>query len=214
MDKVSSTLQGSESRITSFRHAVRIFKNGESSARDLISTMHSLVGEMDDCAPLVNGLVDLLDDADRSKALAQAWNEYRVERTQFPSLTRPAPAQRRGAFRERDMRGRVAGAATCAASNVLRQPRAVRCGPTSNVLPPPHRVMARANRGAKGTLPVPLHAVVGHAHHPGLAGACGRTRRCQPCCRAAGKVVRRHAVRLLLRHVHATTVRSARPLYL
>uniref|UniRef100_V5EZI6 RING-type E3 ubiquitin transferase n=1 Tax=Kalmanozyma brasiliensis (strain GHG001) TaxID=1365824 RepID=V5EZI6_KALBG len=86
MDKVSSTLQ-SESRITSFRHSVRVFKNGESSARDLISTIHSLVGEMDDCAPLVNGLMDLLDDANKSKALSDAWNGYRIERTQFPSLT-------------------------------------------------------------------------------------------------------------------------------
>nr|CDI55951.1 cytoplasmic protein [Melanopsichium pennsylvanicum 4] len=65
MDKVSSTLNGSEQRITSFRHSVRIFKNGESSARDLISTIHSLVGEMDDCAPLVNGLVDLVEDQDK-----------------------------------------------------------------------------------------------------------------------------------------------------
>lgn len=96
MDKVSSALSGSESRITSFRHAVRLFKNGESSARDLISTIHSLVGgEMDDCAPLVNGLLDLLDDKDKSKALSDAWNLYRVERTQFPSLT-PAGASASG----------------------------------------------------------------------------------------------------------------------
>ncbi|CBQ69886.1 conserved hypothetical protein [Sporisorium reilianum SRZ2] len=87
MDKVSSTFGGSEARITSFRHSVRAFKQGESSARDLISTFHSLVGEMDECAPLVNGLVDLLDDEDKSKALADAWNQYRIERTQFPSLT-------------------------------------------------------------------------------------------------------------------------------
>ncbi|SPO30149.1 uncharacterized protein UTRI_05988 [Ustilago trichophora] len=87
MDKVASTLNNSESRITSFRHSVRQFKNGESSARDLISTIHSLVGEMDDCAPLVNGLVDLLDDQDKSRALGDAWNAYRIERTQFPSLT-------------------------------------------------------------------------------------------------------------------------------
>ena len=85
MDKVAATLN-SESRITSFRHSVRAFKNGESSARDLISTIHSLVGDMDDCAPLVNGLVDLLDDKDKSKALSDAWNGYRIERTQFPSL--------------------------------------------------------------------------------------------------------------------------------
>ncbi|TKY88133.1 hypothetical protein EX895_002843 [Sporisorium graminicola] len=87
MDKVSSTFSGSEARITSFRHTVRAFKQGESSARDLISTFHSLVGEMDECAPLVNGLVDLVDDKDKSKALADAWNQYRIERTQFPSLT-------------------------------------------------------------------------------------------------------------------------------
>lgn len=87
MDKVSSTLNGSEARITSFRHSLRAFKNGESSARDLISTIHSLVGDMDDCAPLVNGLVDLLDDRDKGRALGDAWNQYRIERTQFPSLT-------------------------------------------------------------------------------------------------------------------------------
>ncbi|SPO31212.1 uncharacterized protein UTRI_05988_B [Ustilago trichophora] len=87
MDKVASTLNNSEQRITSFRRSVRQFKNGESSARDLISTIHSLVGEMDDCAPLVNGLVDLLDDREKSKALGDAWNGYRIETTQFPSLT-------------------------------------------------------------------------------------------------------------------------------
>ncbi|KAJ1021672.1 hypothetical protein NDA16_003808 [Ustilago loliicola] len=98
MDKVSTAPSGSESRITSFRHAVRLFKNGESSARDLISTIHSLVGgEMDDCAPLVNGLLDLLDDKDKSRALGDAWSLYRVERTQFPSLT-PAAGSSAGAM--------------------------------------------------------------------------------------------------------------------
>ncbi len=87
MDKASRVLGGSEARIASFRACVRAFKSGESSARDLISTLHSLVQEMDDCAPLVNGLVDLLDDRDKSKALSDAWAGYRIERTQFPSLT-------------------------------------------------------------------------------------------------------------------------------
>ncbi|SAM85944.1 uncharacterized protein UBRO_07859 [Ustilago bromivora] len=89
MNKVSTALSASQSRITSFRHAVRLFKNGESCARDLLSTLHSLVGgEMDDCAPLVDGLLDLLDDKDKSRALSEAWDVYRLERTQFPSLTR------------------------------------------------------------------------------------------------------------------------------
>ena len=85
MDKASSAL-GSESRITTFRHAIRLFKAGESSPRDLISTIHSLVGEMDDSAPLVLGLVDLLDDKEKAASLSDAWAGYRVERTQFPSL--------------------------------------------------------------------------------------------------------------------------------
>ncbi|KAJ1594718.1 hypothetical protein NDA11_002315 [Ustilago hordei] len=88
MNKVSTALSASQSRITSFRHAVRLFKNGESSPRDLLSTLYSLVGgEMDDCAPLVDGLLDLLDDKDKSRALSQAWHLYRLERTQFPSLS-------------------------------------------------------------------------------------------------------------------------------
>lgn len=87
MDRVSSALNASESRITSFRSSVRLFKHNECSARDLISTIHSLVGDMDDASPLVQGLADLLEDPDKVQALRDAWNGYRVERTQFPSLT-------------------------------------------------------------------------------------------------------------------------------
>lgn len=87
MDQVTAMLGTSESRITSFRHAVRVFNKGESSARDLISTLHSLVGDLDRCAPLVKGLMELVDDADKTNALREAWDQYRNERTQFPSLT-------------------------------------------------------------------------------------------------------------------------------
>ncbi|GAC97750.1 hypothetical protein PHSY_005337 [Pseudozyma hubeiensis SY62] len=76
MDKVTSLLQ-TDSRITSFRHAVRLFKNNESSARDLISTFHSLVGETgEECATLVNGMIDLLDGEKREE-MGRAWNEWR-----------------------------------------------------------------------------------------------------------------------------------------
>ncbi|KAJ9475581.1 E3 ubiquitin-protein ligase HEL2 [Pseudozyma hubeiensis] len=86
MDKVTSLLQ-TDSSITSFRHAVRLFKNNESSARDLISTFHSLVGDQsEECATLVNGMIDLLDGEKREE-MGRAWNEWRLERTQFPSLT-------------------------------------------------------------------------------------------------------------------------------
>lgn len=86
MDKVSTALHSSEPRIAAFRSSVRTFRNGEASARDLISTIHTLIGEMDDCAPLVNGLIHLLEDADKKRDLLDAWNQYRIDTTQFPSL--------------------------------------------------------------------------------------------------------------------------------
>lgn len=85
--RVQGILGGSESKLGSFRSAVRIFRAGEMSANDLVDNTYSLVDDLDNTAVVINGLVDLLDtDADKKNAVLQAWNKLRIERTQFPSL--------------------------------------------------------------------------------------------------------------------------------
>lgn len=87
MGRVSAIMGNSDSRMTSFRGSVKMFRGGEMSASDLIDSIHSLVGQdVDSMSPVVNGLVDLLEDEDKKTAVRQAWSTLRVERTQFPSL--------------------------------------------------------------------------------------------------------------------------------
>ncbi|PWN28329.1 hypothetical protein BDZ90DRAFT_270655 [Jaminaea rosea] len=89
--RVTSIMGGSDAKVQNFRNAVRIFRAGEMSANDLVDTIHSLVGDssatpLDGAATVVNGLVDLLEDAGKRNDVLTAWNKLRVERTQFPSL--------------------------------------------------------------------------------------------------------------------------------
>lgn len=87
LGKVFTILDGSESKLQSFRQAVKVFRAGEMGANDLVSNIYSLVGDMDKSASVVNGLVDLLDtDQGKKQSVLNAWNQLRVERTQFPSL--------------------------------------------------------------------------------------------------------------------------------
>ncbi|CAO1614811.1 unnamed protein product [Jaminaea pallidilutea] len=84
--RVNSVMGGSDSKVQSFRSSVRVFRAGEMSANDLVDTIHSLVGDVDNAAVVVNGLVDLLEDSGKKQDVLSAWNRMRVERTQFPSL--------------------------------------------------------------------------------------------------------------------------------
>lgn len=103
MQRVLSLLGNSESKLQSFRGAVRVFRAGEMSAHDLVDTIHSLVAEqdLDNAGVVVHGLVDLLGptdaDAERKRAILDAWNRLRTERTQFPSLA-PAGASALNGF--------------------------------------------------------------------------------------------------------------------
>ncbi|CAO1626040.1 unnamed protein product [Sympodiomycopsis kandeliae] len=87
LKRVHSVMGGSDSKVGSFRNAVKIFRAGEMGASDLVDTIHSLVGDLDSSAVVVNGLVDLLDtDQDKKRSVLDAWNKLRVQRTAFPSL--------------------------------------------------------------------------------------------------------------------------------
>ncbi|KAF7341130.1 E3 ubiquitin-protein ligase hel2 [Mycena venus] len=70
------------------RAAIRSFRASESSARDLISTLWSVVDQrMESAASIVNALVDLLDEGEQREAVLSAWRGFEVEqRRQFPEL--------------------------------------------------------------------------------------------------------------------------------
>lgn len=94
LSRVSSIMGGSDAKVQNFRNAVKVFRAGEMSANDLVDTIHSLVNDssaqsataLDSAAVVVNGLVDLLEDAGKRNDVLAAWNKLRIERTQFPSL--------------------------------------------------------------------------------------------------------------------------------
>ncbi|KAJ6579388.1 hypothetical protein B0H10DRAFT_2235777 [Mycena sp. CBHHK59/15] len=75
------------------RAAIRSFRASESSARDLISTLWSVVdARMEAAASIVNALVDLLDEGEQREAVLSAWRGFEVEqRRQFPELV-PVPS--------------------------------------------------------------------------------------------------------------------------
>lgn len=77
--RVSSILNDSASQLAAFRSAVKTYRAGEMSGRDLADSLYNIVGEVDDGTVVVNGLVDLLDDEGKKRELLSAWNSLRIE---------------------------------------------------------------------------------------------------------------------------------------
>ncbi|KAJ1307966.1 hypothetical protein OPQ81_002043 [Rhizoctonia solani] len=81
-------LHASTNGATAIRGAIRSYKSSESSAKDMLTTIRTVLDEnMNTMSTLVNGLVPLFDEEKRRDIL-NAWNGMKVEqRDQFPSLT-------------------------------------------------------------------------------------------------------------------------------
>jgi hypothetical protein len=86
MDQVYAILIHSDSKMQSFRANVKVYRAGEMPSKDLVDSIYSLIGDMDQTETTVMGLVDLLDDKDKKEDVLKSWNLLRLERTQFPSL--------------------------------------------------------------------------------------------------------------------------------
>jgi hypothetical protein len=74
--------------VPAVKAGLRGFRASESSARDLISTVWTILDQnLDDTASIINTLVDLLDDEDKKIDLLSSWNGFRIEqRRHFPDL--------------------------------------------------------------------------------------------------------------------------------
>ncbi|KAG8684558.1 hypothetical protein FRC09_015310, partial [Ceratobasidium sp. 395] len=81
-------LHASTNGVTAIRGAIRSFKASESSARDMVGTIYTVLDEnMNTMSSIINALVPLFEEEKRREAL-NAWNGMKIEqRDQFPSLT-------------------------------------------------------------------------------------------------------------------------------
>ncbi|ELU44184.1 cytoplasmic protein [Rhizoctonia solani AG-1 IA] len=81
-------LYASTNGATAIRGAIRSYKSNESSAKDMLTTIRTVLDDnMNAMSTLVNGLVPLFDEEKRGDIL-NAWNGMKIEqRDQFPSLT-------------------------------------------------------------------------------------------------------------------------------
>jgi len=74
--------------IAGVKLALRDYTASQSGARDLISTIWSILDrDLDATASIVNLIVDFLEDEEKKTALLSAWNGFKVERRrEFPDL--------------------------------------------------------------------------------------------------------------------------------
>ncbi|CAE7199328.1 unnamed protein product [Rhizoctonia solani] len=81
-------LYASTNGAIAIRGAIKSYKSSESSAKDMLTTIRTVVDDnMNVVSTLVNGLVPLFDEEKR-KDILNAWNGMKIEqRDQFPSLT-------------------------------------------------------------------------------------------------------------------------------
>ncbi|KAJ7926223.1 hypothetical protein B0H13DRAFT_1973088 [Mycena leptocephala] len=88
LSRLASLAPNPTTALPAARSAIRSFRASESSARDLISTLWSVVDQrMESAASIVNSLVDLLDEGEQREAVLSAWRGFEIEqRRQFPEL--------------------------------------------------------------------------------------------------------------------------------
>ncbi|KAF9242003.1 hypothetical protein BU15DRAFT_72940 [Melanogaster broomeanus] len=86
--RLQNTARNPSNAVPAVRAAIRGYQGNESSARDLISTVWTVLdNNLDDTASIINGIVDLLDEEDKKCDLLASWNGFKVEqRQQFPEL--------------------------------------------------------------------------------------------------------------------------------
>ena len=74
--------------IAGVKLALRDYTASQSGARDLISTIWSILDrDLDATASIVNLMVDYLEDEEKKTALLSAWNGFKIERRrEFPDL--------------------------------------------------------------------------------------------------------------------------------
>lgn len=70
--------------VPAVKAAIRSYRANESAARDLISTVWSILDRnLDGTASVVNALIDVVDEEDKKRDLLAAWNGFKIEVRQY-----------------------------------------------------------------------------------------------------------------------------------
>ncbi|WAR63982.1 hypothetical protein PtB15_16B141 [Puccinia triticina] len=88
MQRVSEAVNGAEAKTTSFKVAVRTYRNNEMAASDFLDTLCNIFDHRSETiGPILSNLLDLLDIQDERKGqLLERWLDLKLEQTQYPSL--------------------------------------------------------------------------------------------------------------------------------
>ena len=108
--------------IAGVKLALRDYTASQSGARDLISTIWSILDQdLDATASVVNLIVDFLEDEEKKTALLSAWNGFKIERRrEFPDLMPTSVGTDYAGIAD----GRTLNAATARRAAGPRQPQA------------------------------------------------------------------------------------------
>lgn len=88
--RVASLAPNPTNAIPAVKAAVRSYRATESAARDLISTVWSILDRnLDGTASVVNVLVDAIDEEDKKRDLLSAWNGFKLEVRHSLSIVNP-----------------------------------------------------------------------------------------------------------------------------
>jgi E3 ubiquitin-protein ligase ZNF598 len=78
-DRLRSLTPHPATAVPAVKAAMRGFRASESSARDLISTVWTILDQnLDDTASVINAVVDLLEEEDKKTELS-SWNGFKIE---------------------------------------------------------------------------------------------------------------------------------------
>lgn len=81
LERVATMVEYSETKLSSFRHAIRSYKNNEAPARDLVDTVYSVLNrDSEDTSRVVRRIADTMrGDDDKVRGILTALNAFKID---------------------------------------------------------------------------------------------------------------------------------------
>jgi hypothetical protein len=81
LERVATMVEYSETKLSSFRHAIRSYKHNEAPARDLVDTVYSVLNrDTEDTYKVVRRIADTMkEDDDKVQGILTALNSFRID---------------------------------------------------------------------------------------------------------------------------------------
>ena len=81
LERVATMVEYSETKLSSFRHAIRLYKNNEAPARDLVDTVYSVLNrDTEDTYRVVRRIADTMrGDDDKVQGILAALQSFKVD---------------------------------------------------------------------------------------------------------------------------------------